>query len=194
MSGESMKFPADPFEFVKQYSFKDEDKIYTNGIELIPAFRVEQLLNHYMINLNLDQFVTEIYRNSIYIENIGEFLNASWVIEALYEYIHSCGWIDVKNSKPECETEVLILTKHGIKCIAVYEDGNMQIDDSKYKLHDYEITGINPKNNNYISEGWYETIHKYWILDNNVILNHKILDEVIAWQPLPTSSYDTRSN
>jgi len=43
---QTMKFPNTFEEFVQQYGFRDSDRVYTNGIVLIPAFRVEQLFNH----------------------------------------------------------------------------------------------------------------------------------------------------
>lgn len=45
--GDQMTFPADPKEYLTQYSFWDKDEIYTNGSTLIPVFRVEQMLEHY---------------------------------------------------------------------------------------------------------------------------------------------------
>lgn len=45
--GEMMEFPETPEEFIKQCSFKDKEEIYTNGSELIPVFRVKQMLDHY---------------------------------------------------------------------------------------------------------------------------------------------------
>lgn len=42
-----MEYPKTPNEFIKSYSFKDSDEIYTNGDELVPVFRVEQMLEHY---------------------------------------------------------------------------------------------------------------------------------------------------
>ena len=45
--GDMMTFPEDPKKFIKDYSFKDKEEIYTNGSELIPVFRVEQMLEHY---------------------------------------------------------------------------------------------------------------------------------------------------
>ncbi len=45
--GEMMNFPETPEEFVKQYSFRDKKEEYTNGSELIPVFRVEQMIEHY---------------------------------------------------------------------------------------------------------------------------------------------------
>lgn len=42
-----MNFPPTFEEFIKQYEFKDEKEIYTNGAELIPSFRVMQAWEHY---------------------------------------------------------------------------------------------------------------------------------------------------
>lgn len=39
--------PEDILDFLRSYSFKDEEKIYTNGAELIPLFRVVQALEYY---------------------------------------------------------------------------------------------------------------------------------------------------
>lgn len=43
---EEMKFPDTLNEFIKQYSFIDEEQIYTNGSELIHTFRVKQWEEH----------------------------------------------------------------------------------------------------------------------------------------------------
>ena len=44
---DKMEFPSTIEEFIKGYSFKDSDEVYTNGAELIPVFRVEQAFEHY---------------------------------------------------------------------------------------------------------------------------------------------------
>lgn len=44
--GEQMDFPNTFDEFAKDYGFKDKDEICTNGIELIPVYRVKQWLEH----------------------------------------------------------------------------------------------------------------------------------------------------
>ena len=41
-----MTFPEDWHDFLNNYSFIDEEHIYTNGSRLIQVFRVEQLLEH----------------------------------------------------------------------------------------------------------------------------------------------------
>ena len=43
---EEMKFPDALDEFIKQYSFIDEEQIYTNGSELIQTFRIKQWEEH----------------------------------------------------------------------------------------------------------------------------------------------------
>lgn len=47
MSGDRMNFPEKPHDFLKSFSFVDSEQVYTNGAELIPVFRVEQMLEHY---------------------------------------------------------------------------------------------------------------------------------------------------
>lgn len=34
-------------EFIESFSFVDEDEVYTNGLDLIPVFRVDQLIEYY---------------------------------------------------------------------------------------------------------------------------------------------------
>lgn len=46
MCGEVMLFPETVEEFIKQYKIVDDQHVYTNGVELIPVFRVEQWLAH----------------------------------------------------------------------------------------------------------------------------------------------------
>ena len=46
--GDCMSYPETIEEFIKQYSFKDTEEIYTNGAELIPVFRVMQAIEHYI--------------------------------------------------------------------------------------------------------------------------------------------------
>lgn len=52
MSGEMMQFPNNMKQFLDQYSFLDRERIYTNGSLLIPTFRAEQALEHYVPKWN----------------------------------------------------------------------------------------------------------------------------------------------
>lgn len=46
--GDCMSYPDKAIDFIKGYSFKDKQELYTNGAELVPMFRVEQMLEHYL--------------------------------------------------------------------------------------------------------------------------------------------------
>jgi hypothetical protein len=43
-----MNFPKDWAKFLEDYSFIDHKEFYTNGARLIPVFRVEQMMHHYL--------------------------------------------------------------------------------------------------------------------------------------------------
>ena len=43
-----MSFPETIDEFIDDYSFFDNEQIYTNGGRLIPVFRIYQALAHYV--------------------------------------------------------------------------------------------------------------------------------------------------
>ena len=53
--GENMNYPDNPIDFIKQYSFSDKQRVYTNGSELISVFRVGQMLEYYMSDLTPQQ-------------------------------------------------------------------------------------------------------------------------------------------
>lgn len=42
-----MNFPKTIDEFIDDFSFFDEDQVYTNGGRLIQVFRIYQALEHY---------------------------------------------------------------------------------------------------------------------------------------------------
>ena len=46
MADSEMCFPKTWEEFRKQYQIVDTEKVYTNGVEMIPTFRVEQWLDY----------------------------------------------------------------------------------------------------------------------------------------------------
>jgi hypothetical protein len=58
-----MIFPKTIQEFIKEYSFKDTEEIYTNGSELIPVFRMEQAHAYYcqeIRNKAIDEFAEQL--------------------------------------------------------------------------------------------------------------------------------------
>ena len=42
-----MNFPKRWEDFLHDYEFEDDRRIYTNGSKLIPSFRVKQMMEHY---------------------------------------------------------------------------------------------------------------------------------------------------
>ena len=44
--GEMMKFPETVDEFMESYKIVDTEQLYTNGIELVPIFRMKQWFEH----------------------------------------------------------------------------------------------------------------------------------------------------
>ncbi len=72
-----MTFPPTFKDFIKEYSFKDKENIYTNGIELIPVFRVEQAWDHYTTQVlnaldNIRDCITIVENNLNNIEDAIE--------------------------------------------------------------------------------------------------------------------------
>ena len=60
-----MSYPETIEEFIKQYSFKDTEEIYTNGTELIPVFRVMQAIEHYIKEIHNVEDVSDKYEKAI---------------------------------------------------------------------------------------------------------------------------------
>ena len=54
---ECMMFPDDWAKFLEDYSFRDCKEVYTNGARLIPTFRVEQMMKHYLRKCVADTWI-----------------------------------------------------------------------------------------------------------------------------------------
>ena len=72
---DQMTFPGYFMDFIKDYSFNDKEKIYTNGLDLIPIYRVEQAWDHYSSQIenaiNNIRECNQIIQNNLYdIEDI----------------------------------------------------------------------------------------------------------------------------
>ena len=52
-------FPDNPFDFIKQYEFRDTEKVYTDDYRLIPSFRVETLITYYKQQL-INDIIAEL--------------------------------------------------------------------------------------------------------------------------------------
>lgn len=100
------------------------------------------------------------------------------------------GWIPCSERLPEVETTVLIHAKRkyrdgGFRDIittAMYEDGTMLENDSKWRWEDIEGEWDEENDCYIIPEGWWED--KRYNEDGE--LNHAVDDVVLAWMPLPS--------
>jgi hypothetical protein len=71
---DAMLFPASWEDFLQEYSFKDKEQIYTNGSDLIPVFRVRQMMERYLV----EKQVAEYWYQGYY-KLLGELANYKWV-------------------------------------------------------------------------------------------------------------------
>lgn len=93
-------------KFLRDYSFKDSGKIYTNGAELIPVFRVEQLIEHLLAKhkprVLSKRYMQEwnkkkIDKRSPVVLECRETGYMRWLIETLYrEQIDAIGEGDMR--------------------------------------------------------------------------------------------------
>lgn len=104
------------------------------------------------------------------------------------------GWIPVSERLPEVETEVLIYARRKYKggdykdiiTTAMYEDGTMRDNDSSWNWEDLDGEWDEEADCMIIQEGWWENKH----YNPDGVLNYRVDDEVVAWQPLPEAYKD----
>lgn len=88
MSDCVMDYPETFGEFVRRYQFIDSEEVYTNGILLVPVFRVDQAIKHYYDPLEqrcqqLEQVAKDLY-------------NAAW-----------CAWfLKTNNEMPDMDKDM----------------------------------------------------------------------------------------
>ena len=101
-------------------------------------------------------------------------------------------WISVTERLPECEQEVLICTEKklvgrnayidSIVTPAIYEDGTMRENESKWRWEDIDWAGWDEEEDcGIIPEGWWENRH----FNPDDVYNNPVDRKVVAWMPLP---------
>lgn len=90
-------------------------------------------------------------------------------------------WVCVSEKLPEAEKEVLIITERGIMTTAMYEDGNMDEENSNWYWNDIEYRYDEDNDIRYIPEGWWEYRH----FNADEVYNNVVDDKVLAWMELP---------
>ena len=101
---EQMEFPETFEKFAKEYGFKDDKEIYTNGSDLIPIFRVKQWLEY-------DNKLRRIETDTAY--ECGK---------------HANKWIPVSERLPEAEygesDSVLVCFENETQGVLYFNGGN----------------------------------------------------------------------
>lgn len=117
-----------------------------------------------------------------YINGNEQFID--WQKKEIVECIDCCetiGWIPCSVRLPECEQEVWIQTKRGIRTTAMYEDGKMPEDESAWNWNEIDFDYDEKTDTYFIPEGWWEYRH----FNPDDVYNCLVDEEVIAWMPLP---------
>ena len=101
-------------------------------------------------------------------------------------------WIPCSERMPICEQEVLICTERkpvgqhayidSIITPAIYEDGTMRENDSKWSWQDVDYEEWDEEEDcGIIPEGWFENRH----FNPDDVYNNPVDRKVVAWMPLP---------
>ncbi len=161
---------------------KDEDDIQVGDILLLEEWKEGDIFTSGYTGRCIRKRVKYVLRD---IPQYG--LQEGYCIIGLEDI--NIGWIPCSERLPEVETTVLIHAKRkyrdgGFKDIittAMYEDGTMLENDSKWRWEDIEGEWDEENDCYIIPEGWWED-KKY---NEDGELNHTVDDVVLAWQPLP---------
>lgn len=142
-----MAFPNTAEEFIEQYKFVDTKKEYTNGAELIPVFRVKQMMEHYFAaDSNAGRRwipVTERLPESQYpvlVVAVSKGMGLPYIFKAAHINHHEItedeyGWTDGEyDSEYDEENDCFWIPECWYECNAVEGNTNWVMDE------DYTIT------------------------------------------------------
>lgn len=93
MANEMMDFPETVEEFMEQYKIVDSKEIYSNGMEMVPIFRMKQWFEHQMSVEQYRQRMIEAFHNADCDELIAlvalptekEFKHLEWLLKTHYK-------------------------------------------------------------------------------------------------------------
>lgn len=145
-----------------------------------------------MLQKILQEIKNALKENTYYVKSengINHFVVASATAQYLVEKIikkhlsDNDGWIPVEEGMPKCEEEVWIITEKGTQTSAMYEDGTMLDDNSKWNWTDIDGEWDEEADCMIIPEGWWEYRH----FNPDDVYNNPVDEKVIAWRPLPES-------
>lgn len=96
MAENKMCFPETWEEFRKQYRIVDTEKVYTNGIEMIPTFRVKQWLEHMESEQNKMERIAKMF---------GKKLDEEFKLEITFFYMRKIFTVKFTKNGLECLTK-----------------------------------------------------------------------------------------
>jgi hypothetical protein len=93
MANEIMEFPQTVEEYMEQYKIVDSKEIYSNGMEMVPIFRMKQWFEHQMSVEQYRQRMIEAFHNADCDELIAivalptekEFKHLEWLLKTHYK-------------------------------------------------------------------------------------------------------------
>lgn len=97
MANEMMEFPQTVEEFMEQYKIVDSKEIYSNGMEMVPIFRMKQWYEHQMSVEQYRQRLIKTFHNADCDELIAivaeptenGFENLEWLLKTNYKEKHN---------------------------------------------------------------------------------------------------------
>lgn len=91
-------------------------------------------------------------------------------------------WIPCEKKMPKAEEKVWIQTQSGEACFAMYEDGTILENDSKWSWFDIEYSSWDEDEDcGIIPEGWWE----FTVFHPDCEFDCPVDEKVVAWMPLP---------
>lgn len=97
MANEMMEFPQTVEEFMEEYKIVDSEEVYSNGMEMVPIFRMKQWFEHQMSVEQYRQRMIEAFHNADCDELIAivalptekEFEHLEWLLKTHYKEKHN---------------------------------------------------------------------------------------------------------
>lgn len=132
----------------------------------------------------LEKILQEIKEEAIFMQTMsgyGAMCVSTGAAERIIRRHMNDGWIPVEEGMPKCEEEVWIITEKGTQTSAMYEDGTMLDENSKWNWTDIDGEWDEESDCMIIPEGWWEYRH----FNPDDVYNNPVDEKVIAWRPLP---------
>ena len=177
-----MNYPDSPMDFIKQYSFSDKQRVYTNGAELISVFRIGQMIEHYMSDLTPQQIKDMQFCLK---EKSQEVVRLRREIQKLKNKEND-GWISVEQELPPLGQRLQATILHH-EWISDYDSDWVPKEEKIHHPAYTEVCEIYP-----IEGLWFFSCREDEYGRDVAYINPikelgNPISEIIAWRPLPDS-------